>query len=197
MPPSDLTIECRAIAQRMRDWSRISGNLRFSRQMANEDLAVIGQLREALHDLADPPAPGDLVASLDNVRQHMEQHSNVAGNLGLLPFFVDDAATVEAGATFLDDHVPTPVPRGIGLLAGASIAAPPLLQMDAAHRPLDAALVDGVVVRIEGTGWVSLDGLSFPIVVASRVLSQFSLTGADTSAETTGAAAGAAVWLDP
>jgi hypothetical protein len=88
-------------------------------------------------------------------------------------------------------------PRQIGITSGINRAVDPLCMLATASQPLDPAMVDGVTVRVLGSGWASLDNQTFTITVANRPLSQFYLVGADTSAETVGVGVGAVIWLEP
>jgi hypothetical protein len=65
-----------------------------------------------------------------------------------------------------------------------------------ADRPLNAAIVDDVTVRIEGSEWASINDRQFSVAVVSRPMAQFRLLTADTTGEEA-AAVGGSVWFQP
>ena len=192
MAVSDLTIECRAIAARMKAWANVGGHAGILVGLSTHDERTVYAMRDLLD--TNPNTPGGMVAGLDNVCEHMRDAVEQNGVLAFLPRMASDGDKIIAGADVLDTEPDGP--REIGIAAGINRAVDPLVQLTPAYQPLDAAMVDGVTVRVEGSGW-AIDGQSFTIIVADRALSQFNLYGADTSTETIGFGIGATIWLMP
>ena len=192
MAVSDLTIECRAIAARMKAWGNVGGHPGILIGLTTHDERTVYAMRDLLD--AHPTTPGGMVAGLDNVCEHMRDAAKQNGVLAFIPRMASDGDKIIAGADFMDTDPGGP--REVGVTAAINKSVDPLVQLTLAYQPLDAAMVDGVSVRVEGSGW-AIDGQSFTITVANRPLSQFHLFGADTSAETVGFGSGATVWLEP
>lgn len=106
-----LTDDCRAAANRMRDWSDVSGNAQLLRRMVYEDSANVEALRLQVQGLADPAAPAGMVQSLVVAHVHASNAMELTGNLQLHPLFAADGDAVDAAATFLDDWVANPPPE--------------------------------------------------------------------------------------
>ena len=193
MAVSDLTIECRAIAARMKAWANVGGHAGILVGLATHDERTVYAMRDLLD--VNPNTPGGMVAGLDNVCEHMRDAVKQNGVLAFIPRMASDGDKIIAGADVLDTEPGGP--REVGITAAIGRAVKPLVMLAEASRPLDAAMVDGVAVRVEGSGWESLDGIMFTIEVANVPLAQFYLVEGDTSAETVGAGAGATIWLMP
>jgi hypothetical protein len=199
MPATQLTDDCKAAAARMEQWQLISGHGDTVRQMVYEDSANVEALRLHIQTLADPAAPAGMVDSLVVAHVHASNAMELTGVVALHPLFAADGIALRAAAEFAEswEANPPPGPREIGVTAAIAKDVRPLAMLAEPYRPLDPAMVNLATVRVEGSGWPSLDGQSFTIEVADRPLSQFFLTEADTSAETVGNGIGATIWLEP
>jgi hypothetical protein len=192
MPASPFTIECRAIAARMAAITQTGGNIQSQRRLVFEDAPNIDHLRFLVQG-ETPAAP--LVAALVLAHARTSKIIECEGVIALHSLLVASAADVIAGADFVD-ALPAP-PVMVGTIQSANSAVDPLVMLAAGDRPLNAAVVDGVTVKIEGGAWPSIADQAFTVTVANRPLAQFNLVGADTTLEVTGGAAGATVWLEP
>jgi hypothetical protein len=110
MPATPLTVESKAIADRMETWANVGGNLHVVDQMANHDAATIEALRVEVAGLADPAAPDGMAESLADASRHASNVIPLGGNLQLLAIFVADGANVRAAATFVESWEANPPP---------------------------------------------------------------------------------------
>ncbi len=196
MAASPLTIAGRAASARMYvdTFPRIEGNAQLLLLMARRDSAVVAALGEAVAGAASPP-PG-MAAALASESAMLATLPEWSGNIGLWPRLYAASGNVWNACDFLDAEAAN-VPRDVGTTIAIGFGVAPLVTMHEAFTPLDPALVNGAAVRVEGSGWASLDGRTFTISNVNAAVGQFRLVEADTTAEETGSGAGATIWFIP
>jgi hypothetical protein len=195
MPSTPLTIAAREVSARLSAevFPYIEGNVQMLRMIAHEDVATMALLASAVQ--ASGSAPGGMVAGLVADAAMMRTVSQWSGNIKVWPQIFAASGNVGSACDFLD-ALPEP-PIMLGTAVSIGFGPDPLVSLGAADQPLNAAAVNGSSVIIEDSEWPSINGLTFTIGAINRPLAQFTLVGADTTAETEGTGAGATVWLEP
>lgn len=109
MPATPLTIEGRAIAERMRNYSKCEGNLQYQQQLIYVDSQFIStQLIPAIE--AVPDVDYALVQSMYFAAATCGSTGECGGNIGLWPLMISRAAELELGLDAID-AVPEPAPE--------------------------------------------------------------------------------------
>jgi hypothetical protein len=171
----------------------IEGNMQLLQKIANEDTAVMLLLAAELQAAGGGP-PG-MAAGLVAEASLMRKVTQWSGNIQLWEQAYQTSGNIWNACDLLD-AMPDP-PILLGTTVAIGLSADPLVSLGLPDQPLNALAVDGSHVRIEGSIWPSINDQEFPITVANRPSAQFVITGADTSAETSGTGGGASVWLLP
>lgn len=100
MAVSALTIDCRAVANRMAKWPNISGNAAILRGMTYEDSAKVEELRVLIQD--EPTIPPGMVNDLVTVHRNTSNVMELGGNVGLFPYMISNSALLVAACDFAD-----------------------------------------------------------------------------------------------
>ena len=99
MPPTPLTIECRAVANRMHNAAHICGNTINMRKLVYEDSVTLAQLRAELERLS---APAEEIASCAFAIQQVSNVMECEGNVVLANRLDDSADWVVRACDALD-----------------------------------------------------------------------------------------------
>ena len=196
MAVSPLTLAGRAASSRffVDNFPRLEGNPQMLLKMSTQDAVVVAALSVAVAGTASPP--GGMATSLASQAAMLAKLPQWSGNINLWPLVYTASGNIWNACDFLD-AAPANVPRNVGTTESIGIAASkPLVVLAAPFQPLDPAVVNGAAVRVEGSGWASLDGRSFTVEVVSVPGGQFRLVEANTTAETVAAKA-ATIWCPP
>jgi hypothetical protein len=195
MPASPLTIAARQASSRMSEqvFPFIEGNLQVLRQMEGADVVTISQLAGEV--AAEPTSPPGMGAGLVADAALLRTVTRWSGNIGVWPQLYAASSDVEAACDFLD-AVPAP-PILLGITVAIGLSADPLVSLGLPDQPLNVLAVTGSSVRVEGSPWLSINDQTFLITVTNRLSAQFTLNGANTTAEIEGTGAGAFVFLLP
>lgn len=104
MPVTPLTIECRAVAQRMADITLIGGNVQVQRKLVYEDSVSLYNLMAFLISGAPAPpesAPGGYY-SVAEAQRRVSSVMEVFGNVQTHPLLIASAQDVVTSCDFID-----------------------------------------------------------------------------------------------
>jgi hypothetical protein len=181
MPPTPLTIECRAVADRMFNAVHTSGNTQCQHKLVYEDSKTLMALRTELETLN---APSQEIANAQLAIQRVSNVMECEGNPMLAHLLSASAAWVIVACNALDGEAPPT--KVIGISVGMNKQPDPLVMLD--QKPLDPDVQSMAHVLVTGSGWPSIEGKRWAANIVSAALSQFRLMGADTTGEQGGGA---------
>lgn len=99
MPPTPLTIECRAVATRMHNARHLCGNVQMQHKLVYEDSKTLGELRAELERLG---APAEEIQHCQLAIQRVSNVMECEGNVLLSNRLDDDADWVVVACDALD-----------------------------------------------------------------------------------------------
>lgn len=194
MPPTPLTIGCRAAAQRMTDIGHIGGNMQMQCMLVYEDSLQLYNLMAFLLGMgaAAPPesGPGGYY-SVATAQRYVSSVMELFGNLQTHPFLVASAADVVAACDFIDAAPAAPHLVGSTLAMNKEVDA--LVMITPEFRPIGIASGDQVLVI--GSTWLSINEQWWEALVVDANIGQFRLVGSDTTGED-GFGAGASIYTE-